>query len=71
MNIDPNSAAGKAGFQPKDVIVSMNGTAIANSSDLRKYLYSKVKVGDEIKFEIYRDGKQKTLTAKLTNNNSE
>lgn len=71
MNIDPNSAAAKAGFEPKDVIVSMNGTAIANSSDLRKYLYSKVKVGDEIKFEIYRDGKQKTLTAKLTNNNSE
>ena len=68
MNIDPNSAAAKAGFQPKDVIVSMNGTDIANSSELRKYLYSKVKIGDNIKFEVYRDGKKVTLTAKITNN---
>ncbi|EKN65296.1 peptidase S1 and S6 chymotrypsin/Hap [Neobacillus bataviensis LMG 21833] len=68
MNIDPNSAAAKAGFQPKDVIVSMNGTEIANSAELRKYLYTKVKTGDTIKFDVYRDGKQVTLTAKLTNN---
>ncbi|MEH7307743.1 S1C family serine protease [Neobacillus drentensis] len=68
MNIDPDSAAAKAGFQPKDVIVSMNGTDIANSSELRKYLYSKVKTGEEIKFEVYRDGKRMTLTAKIMNN---
>ncbi|MFK9092815.1 S1C family serine protease [Bacillus salipaludis] len=68
MNIDPNSAAAQAGFQPKDVIVSMNGTEIANSAELRKFLYTKVKTGDTIKFEVYRDGKQMTLTAKLSNN---
>ncbi|MGG3561129.1 S1C family serine protease [Neobacillus rhizosphaerae] len=68
MNIDPSSAAAKAGFQPKDIIVSMNGNAIANSSDLRKYLYSKVRTGDSIKFEIYRNGKLITLNAKLVNN---
>jgi serine protease Do len=68
MNIDPDSAAAKAGFQPKDVIVSMNGTDIVNSSELRKYLYSKVKTGDEIKFEVYRDGKRMTLIAKIMNN---
>ncbi|GHI01517.1 S1C family serine protease [Neobacillus kokaensis] len=67
MNIDPNSAAARGGFQPKDVIVSMNGEKIANSSELRKYLYSKVKSGDKIKFEVYRDGKLKNLTVKLTN----
>jgi serine protease Do len=66
MNIDPNSAAARAGFQAKDVIVSMNGTAIANSSELRKYLYTKVSTGDVIKFEVYRDGKLLTLKAKLT-----
>jgi serine protease Do len=70
VNIDPNSAAARAGFQPKDLIVSMNGTAIANSTELRKYLYSKVKTGDEIKFEVYRDGKLITLKAKLTNQNT-
>jgi len=68
MNIDPNSAAAKAGFKPKDIIVSMNGNAIANSSDLRKYLYSKVQTGDSIKFEVYRDGKLITLHAKLVTN---
>ncbi|MEH7119304.1 S1C family serine protease [Neobacillus vireti] len=66
MNIDNNSAASKAGFQPKDIIVSMNGTQIANSSELRKYLYTKVQTGDTIKFGVYRDGKLITLTAKLT-----
>jgi len=68
MNIDPNSAAADAGFQPKDLIVSMNGTEISNSTDLRKYLYTKVNNGDVIKFGIYRDGKQMTLTAKLRSN---
>ncbi|WP_082193162.1 S1C family serine protease [Bacillus rubiinfantis] len=68
MNIDANSAAAKAGFQPKDVIVSMNGEKITNSSDLRKYLYTKAKIGDDIRFKVYRDGKRITLTAKLTNN---
>ncbi|MEH7546561.1 MULTISPECIES: S1C family serine protease [Bacillaceae] len=68
MNIDSNSAAGKAGFEPKDIIVSMNGTQIANSSELRKYLYSKVQIGDTIKFGVYRDGKLITLNAKITAN---
>ncbi|MCM3724099.1 S1C family serine protease [Neobacillus cucumis] len=68
MNIDSNSAAGKAGFEPKDIIVSMNGTQITNSSELRKYLYSKVQIGDTIKFGVYRDGKLITLNAKITVN---
>ncbi|MCM3571337.1 trypsin-like peptidase domain-containing protein [Neobacillus mesonae] len=67
MNIDQNSAAARAGFKPKDVIVSMDGKKIENSSELRKYLYTKAKVGDQIKFEVYRDGKLKTLTVTLTN----
>ncbi|WP_040208760.1 S1C family serine protease [Neobacillus jeddahensis] len=66
MNIDQNSAASRAGLQPKDVIVSMNGTDIANSTELRKYLYTKVKTGDTIKIEVYRDGKLVTVNVKLT-----
>lgn len=68
MNIDGNSAAARAGFQPKDIIVSMNGEKIANSSELRKYLYTKVKIGDKIKFGVYRDGKLKTITVTVSNN---
>ncbi|MEH7106743.1 S1C family serine protease [Bacillus sp. JJ1764] len=71
MNVDSNSAAGRAGFQSKDVIVAMNGTKIESSSDLRKYLYTKVKIGDDVKFEVYRNGKQMTLTVKLTSSKTE
>jgi len=64
-NIEANSAAAKAGLQVKDIIISMNGTKITSSTDLRKYLYTKVSKGDEIKFGVYRDGKQITLNVKL------
>ncbi|MGG5254194.1 S1C family serine protease [Neobacillus sp. SM06] len=65
-SVENGSPAAKAGFQQKDIIVSMNGTAIDNSSALRKYLYTKVKIGDTVKFGIYRNGKQMTLQATLT-----
>lgn len=64
-NIEPNSAAANAGLQVKDIIVLMNGTDITSSSELRKYLYTKVSKGDEIKFGVYRDGKQMTINVKL------
>ncbi|MDR7075564.1 serine protease Do [Neobacillus niacini] len=63
--VEPNSAAGNGGLRAQDVIVSMNGTKIANASDLRKFLYSEVKIGDEIKFEVYRDGKLTSVNVKL------
>lgn len=64
--VEPNSAAANGGLRAQDVIVSMNETKIANASDLRKFLYSEVKIGDEIKFEVYRDGKLTTVNVKLT-----
>jgi serine protease Do len=64
--VEPNSAAANGGLRAQDVIVSMNGTKIANSSDLRKQLYTNVKNEDEIKFEVYRDGKLTTVNVKLT-----
>jgi serine protease Do len=63
--VEPNSAAANAGLQERDIIISMNGTEITSSSDLRKYLYTKVSKSDEIKFGVYRDGKQITINVKL------
>jgi serine protease Do len=63
--VEPNSAAANGGLRAQDVIVSMNGTKIANSSELRKHLYSDVKNDEEIKFEVYRDGKLTTVNVKL------
>ena len=64
--VEPNSAAANGGLEAQDIIVSMNGTKIANSSELRKYLYSDVENDDAIKFEVYRDGKLTTVNVKLT-----
>lgn len=64
--VEDNSAAAKAGIKVKDVIVSMNGTKIANSTELRKYLYTEVKNGDEIKMEVNRNGEVTTITVQLS-----
>ncbi|WP_390847385.1 S1C family serine protease [Bacillus litorisediminis] len=63
-NLDPNSAAAKAGIEVQDVIVSINGEEVQNSIALRKYLYTKLDVGDEVELGIYRDGE--LITVKLT-----
>lgn len=65
-NVDPNSAAAKGGFKQQDVIVSMDGTSITSSADLRTYLYTKVKIGDTVKFGVYRNGKLINITVKIT-----
>lgn len=67
--VDPNSAAAKAGLNVEDIIISINGNKIENTSDLRKFLYSEIKIGDKIKLEVYQDGKLKTVEVKLTSNN--
>jgi serine protease Do len=63
--VEDNSVAARAGLKVKDVIVSMNGTKVANSSELRKFLYTKVKNGDEIKMEVNRNGETTTITVQL------
>jgi serine protease Do len=64
--VQQQSVAANSGLEQKDVIVSMNGTSIGSSTDLRKYLYTKVKNGDIVKFGIYRNGKQININVKLT-----
>jgi serine protease Do len=65
-SVDQNSAAASAGFRQRDVIISMNGTKIESSADLRKYLYTKVNKGDKVKFDIYRNGKKMSLQVNLS-----
>ncbi|WP_312094802.1 trypsin-like peptidase domain-containing protein [Niallia sp.] len=69
-NIDSNSAAAEAGLKVQDVVVSIDGKKIANSTDLRKYLYTEVKIGDKVELEIYRDGKSQKVELTLTSNNT-
>lgn len=63
--VEPNSPAALAGLQELDVIVDMDGVKISDVIDLRKHLYNKKKVGDQMNIKFYRDGKLKEVTLKL------
>lgn len=65
MGTTDGSAAAEAGLKKYDVITKIDDTDITGSGDLRDALY-KHKVGDTIKITYYRDGKAKTVDAKLT-----
>ena len=62
----PNSPAAQAGLQELDVITELDGEKIQNVIDLRKHLYNKKEVNDQMKVTIYRDGKKQEVTMKLT-----
>ena len=67
-NIDPASAAGKAGLNVEDIITAINGTEVKNSTELRKFLYTNLSVGDKATFTIYRGAELKTIDVSLTSN---
>ncbi|QHE63567.1 PDZ domain-containing protein [Rossellomorea vietnamensis] len=62
----PNSPAAQAGLQELDVITELDGEKVQNVIDLRKHLYNKKEVNDQMKVTFYRDGKKKEVTMKLT-----
>jgi len=62
----PNSPAAQAGLHELDVIVEMDGVKINDVIDLRKHLYQKKKIGEQLKIKYYRDGKLKQTTLTLT-----
>ncbi|MFL6562922.1 MAG: S1C family serine protease, partial [Bacillus sp. (in: firmicutes)] len=61
----PNSPASQAGLKELDVIVEMDGVKINDVIDLRKHLYQKKKIGEQLKIKFYRDGKLKQTTLTL------
>ncbi|WP_456272227.1 S1C family serine protease [Bacillus sp. AK031] len=67
-NIDETSAAAEAGVKAGDVITEINGKPVEDSSELRSYLYSDLKIGDEIDLTIYRGAEKMALTVTLTSN---
>lgn len=63
--VQPDSPAAQAGLQELDVIVEMDGEEIRDVVDLRKHLYNKKKVGDDMKVKYYRNGQLEETTMKL------
>ena len=58
------SPAARAGFAQGDVVVALNGTAIADSKALTRQVAS-VRAGDKATFTVLRDGARRTLTATI------
>ncbi|MGB6408815.1 MAG: S1C family serine protease, partial [Planococcus donghaensis] len=64
------SAAAAAGMEQFDVIIEMDGVAIEDIIELRKHLYNKKKIGDELTVKAYRDGELIEFNLKLVDNSA-
>jgi len=62
--VEPNSAAQKAGIQSGDVIKSVDGKDIATVRDLTRTIAS-ITPGNKVELGVVRDGKDMTVSAKL------
>ncbi len=59
--VDPNSAAARAGFQPGDVIVGIDGTKIDRFEQIQRIVLAKP--GETLHMTVRRNGHDVTLTA--------
>jgi serine protease Do len=64
-NVFKGSPADKAGIQPGDVITAVNGNAVENSNQLMRTVGG-LAPGDSVRFTVVREGKQMSLTARIT-----
>jgi Do/DeqQ family serine protease len=58
------SPAEKAGLMTGDIVIKIDGKRIRNASDVRNHI-GLLGVGEEITFEILRNGKPKTIKAEI------
>ena len=62
--VQPESAAEKAGLKAGDVIIAIDGDFVESSSQLRNEIGQR-KIGQKMKVKILRDGKTKVIRAKV------
>ena len=63
-SVAPESPAAKAGLQPGDVIIEINKKPVRNGGDVRNHI-GLLSVGEEVSFVVLREGKRKSLEAKV------
>jgi serine protease Do len=63
-SVQKDGAGAKAGLKPGDVILTLNGEAIAGSSDLPPKIAS-LQPGSTVTLGVWRDGTERQLTATL------
>lgn len=57
--------ASQAKLQPRDLIVALDNTPIANSSELQRYIYSHKNAGQKLNITYYRAGKKESVSLTL------
>ena len=62
--VDPSGPAGQAGVRNGDIIVSINGAALNDSTSLRRILMQYTP-GEQVKLKVLRNGKAQEFTVKL------
>jgi S1-C subfamily serine protease len=62
--VDRDAPAGKAGLHPHDVVLQMNGQAVAGEEQFRRMLHE-TPAGRTISLVISRDGQQRTVSIQL------
>ena len=63
-SVEPGSAAEKAGLQPGDVVLGVDGKQIGESADLPRVIGEK-RPGTRIRMEVWRDGRSRDVVATL------
>ena len=63
--VTKDSAADKAGLKHNDVILELNGKPVESADSFRNRI-AMLKPGSKVQLVIWRDGKRKTLTVKLS-----
>ena len=63
-SVDPDSAADKAGLEPGDVVLAVDGARVNDSADLPRMIGEK-RPGTRVQLEIWRDGRSRDINATL------
>lgn len=62
--VQPGSAAAKAGIAAGDVVVSMDGKAVGSAAELRNHIGGR-RIGEQVKLTVLRDGKSKVMAVAI------
>jgi len=62
--VEPGSAAERAGLKEGDVVLRVNDRRIRNATELRNAI-GLLRVGSEVKLDVVRDNRRRTLTAEV------
>ena len=64
-SVDEDSPAGKAGLQPGDILLKINGRKVRNAGDVRNS-FGLLTIGESVVFDILRAGKNKKISTIVT-----